>query len=69
MILDIIRDQDQYTEALALSRLAYDLEYLLSPLAESSADTIWVADREQDTSRSMPASNPTTVSNDKVNCI
>lgn len=38
---DIFRDEGQYTEAFALSRLAYDLDYLLSPLAESSTDTIW----------------------------
>ena len=32
-IPDILEDEAQYTQALSLSRLAYDLENLLSPMA------------------------------------
>ncbi len=35
-IPDIIRDRDQYVRALSLSRLAYDLENLLSPMAAAA---------------------------------
>ncbi len=36
-IPDILPDEDQYTRALSYSRLAYDLENLLSPLAAAGA--------------------------------
>ncbi|MGI0117038.1 MFS transporter [Zooshikella sp. RANM57] len=35
-IPDIIKNKDQYTKALSLSRLAYDLENLLSPMAAAA---------------------------------
>ncbi|BBI76134.2 MFS transporter [Vreelandella aquamarina] len=36
MIPDILEDEEQYTRALSLSRLAYDLENLLSPMAAAA---------------------------------
>ena len=35
-IPDLLEDEEQYTRALSLSRLAYDLENLLSPLAAAA---------------------------------
>lgn len=35
-IPDILEDEEQYTRALSLSRLAYDLENLLSPMAAAA---------------------------------
>ena len=39
-IPDILPDEDEYTSALSLSRLAYDLESLLSPLLAALALTV-----------------------------
>ncbi len=39
-IPDIVADEEQYTDALSLSRLAYDLEALLSPLAAAALLTV-----------------------------
>lgn len=39
-IPDIIKDEDDYTKALSLSRLAYDLESVLSPLLAAALLTV-----------------------------
>ncbi|MDV6320073.1 MFS transporter [Chromohalobacter sp. HP20-39] len=39
-IPDILEDEEQYTRALSLSRLAYDLENLLSPIAAAALLTV-----------------------------
>ncbi len=39
-IPDILEDEEQYTRALSLSRLAYDLENLLSPMAAAALLTV-----------------------------
>lgn len=40
MIPDIVTDKDEYTKALSLSRLAYDLENLLSPMLAAAMITM-----------------------------
>jgi MFS family permease len=43
-IPDIVTDKDEYTKALSLSRLAYDLENLLSPMLAAAMITIMTFD-------------------------
>jgi MFS family permease len=43
-IPDIVTDKDEYTKALSLSRLAYDLENLLSPMLAAALITIMTFD-------------------------
>ncbi|MEZ1842518.1 MFS transporter, partial [Pseudomonas putida] len=39
-IPDILPDEDEYTKALSLSRLAYDLESLISPMLAAALLTV-----------------------------
>lgn len=47
LIPSILPDPAEYTKALSLSRLAYDLEALVSPALAALPATLWNRDRSQ----------------------